>query len=74
MATFFYCDHDLGPCIVSEQALSKMKADPARCLAHGSIIGGILRDCADRDDARRKLGVPFRKLYGDRRPYRLVQP
>jgi hypothetical protein len=68
MATFFYCDHEAGPCILSERALERLKQDPARCLAHGAIVGGILRNCEDRDDARRQIGVPFQKLYSRRQP------
>lgn len=60
---FYFCDYDAGPCIVSERTMARMKHDPARCIAHGAIVGGILRDCQDRDDARAKLGIPFRRLY-----------
>ena len=67
MPNFYYCDHDAGPCILSERTLERLKQDPARCLAHGAIIGGVLR-AEDRDDARRQIGVPFKKLYSRRAP------
>jgi hypothetical protein len=63
VATFYYCDHDEGPCLLSERAMARLTRDPARCVAHGKIVGGILHDCADREEARRRLGRPFKRLY-----------
>lgn len=69
--SFFYCDHDKGPCVISQRAMDRIRQDPARCVAHGAIIGGIIRgpggqEPIDREQARQFLGVPFKPLY--RRP------
>jgi hypothetical protein len=66
--TWYYCDHDEGPCIVSQRAMERLRNDPARCMAHGAIIGGIVRgpggqEPQDREEARTLLGIPFKKLY-----------
>jgi hypothetical protein len=68
MPTFYCCDHDEGPCVISERAMQRTKADPARCVAHGAIIGSFIRgpggqEPQDREEARKFLGVPFKKLY-----------
>jgi len=65
---FYYCDYDDGPCVISERAMTHIRQDPARCMAHGAIIGGVIRgpggqEPRDRNEARAFLGVPFKKLY-----------
>ena len=66
--TFYYCDYDEGPCVISQRAMDRIRQDPARCMAHGQIIGGLIRgpggqEPQDREEARAFLGVPFKKLY-----------
>jgi len=70
---FYYCDYDEGPCIVSERAFNRIadRKDAVRCVAHGCFVNGIIRgpggeEPENREEARKFLGVPFRKLY-DRR-------
>lgn len=68
---WYYCDHDEGPCVISQRAMDRMKNDPARCMAHGAIVGGVIRtsggqDPDSREAAREALGVPFKRLYSRR--------
>ena len=70
--TWYYCDHEEGPCVISQRAMDRMKSDPARCVAHGAIVGGVIRgpgseDPTDREQVRAFLGMPFKRLYGFRR-------